>query len=99
MTRPADAPCSGHGPFQNDRAWVEHGDSGAYMFSRNATALVVSVKQYSRRNAVQALMIVAAILVFLDEAHVGGFGPLVRLRGDEAAGGQYSPDRRHRWRR
>jgi hypothetical protein len=32
------------------------------------------------------------------EAGVGGFGPLVRLRGDEPAGGQDAPDRAHRGR-
>lgn len=36
-------------------------------FSRNATAHTVSAKQYTRRNAVQGLMIVCGILVFLDE--------------------------------
>ena len=52
------------------RFFVEDGDPVPYTFSRNATAHTVSVKQYSRRNAVQALMIVAGILVFLDERAV-----------------------------
>ena len=38
-----------------------------YTFSRNATAHTVSPKQYTRRNAVQGLMIASGILVFLDE--------------------------------
>jgi hypothetical protein len=49
------------------RFFVEDRDTVPYTFSRNATAHTVSVKQYSRRNAVQALMIVAGILAFLDE--------------------------------
>lgn len=49
------------------RFFVEDGDTVPYTFSRNATAHTVSLKQYSRRNAVQALMIVASILAFLDE--------------------------------
>ena len=36
-------------------------------FSRNATAHTVSTKQFTRRNAVQGLMIACGILVFLDE--------------------------------
>jgi hypothetical protein len=36
-------------------------------FSRNATAHTVSAKQFTRRNAIQGLMIVCGILVFLDE--------------------------------
>lgn len=35
-------------------------------FSRNATAHTVSAKQYSRRNAVQSLMIVSGLIYFLD---------------------------------
>lgn len=38
-----------------------------YTFSRNATAHTVSPKQYTRRNAVQGLMIASGILVFLNE--------------------------------
>ena len=35
-------------------------------FSRNATAHTVSTKQYSRRNAVQSLMIVSGLIYFFD---------------------------------
>lgn len=35
-------------------------------FSRNATAHTVSTKQYSRRNAVQSLMIVSGLIYFLE---------------------------------
>ncbi|MEO3939492.1 hypothetical protein V3C41_00220 [Paenarthrobacter nicotinovorans] len=38
-----------------------------YTFSRNATAHTVSTKQFTRRNAVQCLMIITGILVFIDE--------------------------------
>ncbi|WP_416405494.1 hypothetical protein [Arthrobacter sp. LFS091] len=38
-----------------------------YTFSRNATAHTVSTKQFTKRNAVQCLMIITGILVFLDE--------------------------------
>lgn len=45
----------------------EEGKPVPYTFSRNATAHTVSPKQFTRRNAVQGLMIVTGILVFLDE--------------------------------
>ena len=45
----------------------DEGDPIPYTFSRNATAHTVSARQYTRRNAVQGLMIVCGILVFLDE--------------------------------
>ena len=38
-----------------------------YTFSRNATAHTVSAKQFTKRNAVQCLMIITGILVFLNE--------------------------------
>jgi len=37
-----------------------------HTFSRNATAHTVSTKQYSRRNAVQGLMIVCSLIYFFD---------------------------------
>lgn len=37
-----------------------------HTFSRNATAHTVSAKQYTRRNAVQGLMIVSSLIYFFD---------------------------------
>lgn len=37
-----------------------------HTFSRNATAHTVSTKQYTRRNAVQSLMIVSSLIYFFD---------------------------------
>jgi hypothetical protein len=45
----------------------DEGKPVPHTFSRNATAHTVSAKQFTRRNAVQGLMIVCGILVFLDE--------------------------------
>lgn len=45
----------------------DEGKPVPYTFSRNATAHTVSAKQFTRRNAVQGLMIVCGILVFLNE--------------------------------
>ncbi|WP_217376121.1 hypothetical protein [Paenarthrobacter ureafaciens] len=38
-----------------------------YTFSRNATAHTASSKQFTRRNAIQCLMIITGILMFIDE--------------------------------
>jgi hypothetical protein len=46
---------------------TEDGDSVPQTFSRHASAHGVSTRQFSRRNAVQALLFVAGLLVFLDE--------------------------------
>jgi len=47
--------------------FVENGDVVPITFSRNATAHTVNRRQYSRRNAVQALMFACSLLCFLDE--------------------------------
>ena len=41
-----------------------------HTFSRNATAHTVSEKQYTRRNAVQSLMIVSGLICFFDREAV-----------------------------
>lgn len=47
--------------------WVTDGDAIPTTFSRNATAHAVSRRQFSRRNAVQALMFATSLLYFFDE--------------------------------
>ncbi len=47
--------------FPNEGVPIPH------TFSRNATAHTVSTKQYSRRNAVQGVMIVCGILAFIEK--------------------------------
>lgn len=47
--------------------WVDEGDTVPTTFSRNATAHTVSSRQFSRRNAVQALLFATSLLYFFDE--------------------------------
>ncbi len=47
--------------------WAEDGDPIPTTFSRHASVHGVSAKQYSRRNAVQAVLFVSSFLLFLDE--------------------------------
>ncbi|GAA1928138.1 hypothetical protein GCM10009737_32490 [Nocardioides lentus] len=47
--------------------FVVEGDKIPHTFSRNATAHTVSPRQFNRRNAVQALMLVTSLLYRLDE--------------------------------
>lgn len=47
--------------------WVTDGDAIPTTFSRNATAHAVSRRQFSRSNAVQALMFATSLLYFFDE--------------------------------
>jgi hypothetical protein len=49
------------------RFFASEGDPIPTTFSRNATAHTVSPKQFSRRNAVQGLMLGCSLLFFLDE--------------------------------
>ena len=46
---------------------TEDGDSIPQTFSRHASVHGVSTRQFSRRNAVQALLFVTGLLVFMDE--------------------------------
>ncbi|MGA8246391.1 MAG: hypothetical protein WB797_05750 [Nocardioides sp.] len=46
---------------------VEHGDPIPRTFSRHASVHGVSSRQFSRRNAIQVLMFVCGLLLFLDE--------------------------------
>ncbi|RWA18095.1 hypothetical protein MELE44368_24180 [Mycolicibacterium elephantis DSM 44368] len=50
--------------------YPDKGDPVPTTFSRNGTAHSVSTKQFTRGNAVQGLMMVCALLVFLDERAV-----------------------------
>ncbi|RJQ77685.1 hypothetical protein D5S17_14790 [Pseudonocardiaceae bacterium YIM PH 21723] len=47
--------------------WVNNGDPVPTTFSRHATAHTVGRRQYTRRNAVQALMFACSLLYWLDE--------------------------------
>ncbi|MFT4187834.1 MAG: hypothetical protein QM621_04570 [Aeromicrobium sp.] len=47
--------------------WVEDGDKIPTTFSRNATAHMVSPRQYNRRNAIQALLFATSLIYFLNE--------------------------------
>lgn len=49
---------------------VEDGDPIPHTFSRHASVHGVSSRQFSRRNAVQALLFVSSLLLFLDEEAV-----------------------------
>ena len=49
------------------RFWREEGDPIPYQFARNASAHAVSRRQYSRVNAVIALMLVASTLKLINE--------------------------------
>jgi len=46
---------------------TEDGDAIPTTFSRHATVHGVSQRQFPRRNAVQAVLFVSSLLVFLDE--------------------------------
>jgi len=46
---------------------TEDGDPIPTTFSRHASVHGVSAKQFSRRNAVQAVLFLSSLLVFLDE--------------------------------
>lgn len=46
---------------------TEEGDPVPHTFSRHASVHGVSAKQFSRRNAVQAILFLSSLLVFLDE--------------------------------
>lgn len=47
--------------------WVADGDAIPRTFNRNATAHAVSRRQFSRRNAIQALMFATSLMRFFDE--------------------------------
>jgi hypothetical protein len=57
------------------KAWQKYfPDEGLpipYTFSRNATAHTVSTRQYTRRNAIQGLMILSGVIYFLDRESQG----------------------------
>ena len=46
--------------------WVDEGDTVPTTFNRNATAHTVSRRQFSRRNAVQAVMFACSLLYYLN---------------------------------
>jgi hypothetical protein len=46
---------------------LDNGDRVPRTFNRHATAHTVGSQQYSRRNAVQGLMLVCGLLKFIDE--------------------------------
>lgn len=47
--------------------WASEGDTVPTTFNRNATAHAVSERQFSRRNAVQALLFAVSLIYFLNE--------------------------------
>lgn len=47
--------------------WAKNGDAVPATFNRNATAHTVSSRQFNRRNAVQGLLFVCGLIIFLDE--------------------------------
>ncbi len=51
--------------------WVSDGDAIPTTFSRNATAHAVSRRQFSRRNAMQALMFATSLIYFFHEQASG----------------------------
>ncbi len=58
-----------------------------HTFSRNATAHTVSAKQYTKRNAVQSLMIASSLMYFFDREarRLESFGVTARRQRAEAS--------------